>query len=80
MEFMHVLVGSEIKALGNNDRAARDEILTIEKRFMKEHLLSWAPLFLLQVKNEAETAFYREFADMALDFLFADYETITKAP
>lgn len=79
LEFMHVLVDSERKARGNKDDAAAKELLGIQKKFMHEHLLSWAPLFLAQVKNEAETGFYRDFADLALDFLFADYEHITGA-
>lgn len=79
MEFMYVLVDSERKARDNGDTAAAKELLGIQKTFMKEHLLSWGPLFLAQLKNEAETAFYREFADLGLDFLFADYEYITKA-
>jgi len=79
MEFMYVLVDSERKARENKDDAAANELLGIQKKFMNEHLLSWAPLFLAQVKNEAETAFYRDFADLALDFLFADYEHISEA-
>lgn len=79
LEFMHVLVEGERKARENNDKEAAKELLGIQKQFMHEHLLSWAPLFLAQVKNEAETGFYRDFADLALDFLFADYEYITGA-
>ena len=79
MEFMYVLVDSERKARDNGDETAAKELLGIQKIFMNQHLLSWAPLFLAQVKNEAETAFYRDFADLALDFLFADYEYITGA-
>ena len=79
MEFMYVLIDGERKARDNKDDAAAKELMGIQKTFMKEHLLSWAPLFLTQVKNEAETAFYRDFADLALDFLFADYEYIGEA-
>lgn len=79
LEFMHVLVDSERKALENKDEAAQKEILEIQKTFMKEHLLSWAPLFLAQVKKEAETSFYSDFSDLAIDFLFADYEHINDA-
>ncbi len=79
MEFMYVLVDGERKARDNGDKEAAKELLEIQQRFMKEHLLSWGPLFLAQVKNEAETGFYADFADLALDFLFADYEYITGA-
>ena len=79
MEFMHVLVDSQRKAEENNDNESARELLGIQKRFMQEHLLSWAPLFLNQVKAEAETAFYSDFADMAMDFLFADYELICES-
>jgi len=76
LEFMHVLTEGEGRAIQKKDETAQKEIMTIQKEFLKEHLLSWAPLFLNQVKKEAETSFYRDFADLAIDFLFSDYEYI----
>lgn len=76
LEFMHVLLEGEKRALVKKDEKSQLEILEIEKEFLKEHLLSWAPLFLNQVQKESETSFYREFADLAIDFLFSDYEYI----
>lgn len=76
LEFMHVLLEGEKRALIKKDEKSQLEILDIEKEFLKEHLLSWAPLFLNQVRKESETSFYREFADLAIDFLFSDYEYI----
>lgn len=76
LEFMHVLLEGEKRALTKKDEKSQLEILEIEKEFLKEHLLSWAPLFLNQVRKESETSFYREFADLAIDFLFSDYEYI----
>lgn len=76
LEFMHVLLEGEKRALVKKDEKSQLEILEIEKQFLKEHLLSWAPLFLNQVRKESETSFYREFADLAIDFLFSDYEYI----
>jgi len=76
LEFMHVLTEGEGRAIHKKDEKSQKEILTIQREFLKEHLLSWAPLFLNQLKKEAETSFYREFADLAIDFLFSDYEYI----
>lgn len=76
LEFMHLLVESELKAREQGDEAAARELVAIEKQFMKEHLLTFAPLFLETVRTEAVTAWYRAFAELALDFLFADFEAI----
>ena len=79
LEFMHLLVESELKAREQGDEEAAKELMGIQKRFLQEHLLSFAPLFLEAVKMEAVTEYYRSFAELALDFLFADFETVGEA-
>jgi TorA maturation chaperone TorD len=76
LEFMHMLVDSQRKALENDDKESIKELLRIQAEFMKEHLMTWAPLFLMQLKKYSETGFYRDFADLTLDFLWADNEYI----
>ncbi len=42
-------------------------------RFLKEHLLAWAPPYLLAMQKEAQTPFYRELCDFSVDYLLSDY-------
>jgi TorA maturation chaperone TorD len=77
LEFMYKLCDSEYKALENEDYKAAGEIAEIEYNFLKNHILEWAPMFLLNMKNEAATAFYYDVADFALEFILSDFEYLT---
>ncbi len=78
LEFMYKLCESELKALENGDYKAAGEIARIEYDFLKEHLLEWAPMYLMNVKNEAGSAFYFDLADLTLEFLLSDFEYLSK--
>lgn len=77
-EFMYMLCTAEKEALEANDIDAAAGIAQIQKDFLKEHLLEWAPMFLLNVKSEAGTAFYFDVADLALEFMMSDYEYLNE--
>ena len=77
MEFMYKLCEAELKALEEKDFHAASEIAKIEYDFLKEHLVEWAPMFLLNMKNEAGTAFYFDVADVALEFILSDFEYLS---
>ena len=77
-EFMYMLCTAEKKALEENDIEGAANIAQIQKDFLKEHLLEWAPMFLLNVKSEAGTAFYFDVADLALEFMMSDYEYLNE--
>ncbi|WP_353662229.1 molecular chaperone TorD family protein [Hydrogenimonas sp. SS33] len=78
LEFMYMLASSEYKALENEDTAAACEIAKIERDFLKEHLLEWAPMFLMNMKAEAGTPFYYDAASLALEFMLNDYEYLNE--
>ena len=78
LEFMYKLCEAELKALQEEDYTAAAEIAKIEYEFLKEHLVEWAPMFLLNMKNEAGTAFYFDVADVALEFILSDFEYLSK--
>ena len=78
LEFMYKLCDSELKALESEDDEAAAEIAKIEYEFMKEHILEWVPMFLINVKNEAGTAFYFDLADLALEFIMSDFEYLSE--
>ena len=78
LEFMYKLAESEKKALESEDYKAAAEIAQIEYDFLKDHLVQWAPMFLMNVKNEAGTAFYFDVADLALEFILSDFDYLHK--
>ena len=78
LEFMYKLVESEKKALEAEDYKAAAEIAKIEYDFLKDHLVQWAPMFLMNVKNEAGTAFYFDVADLTLEFILSDFDYLHK--
>jgi len=78
LEFMYVLCDAEKKAIQDGDKATACEIAKIQMNFLKEHLLEWAPMFLLNVKSEAGTAFYFDVADLALEYMMSDFEYLNE--
>ncbi len=78
LEFMFKLCEAELKALEDENFHAAAELADIEYHFLKEHILEWMPMFLLNVKSEAGTAFYYDAADLALDFIMSDFEYLTQ--
>ena len=77
LEFMYMLCDSERKALENEDYDAAAEIARIQYGFMKDHIMEWVPMYLLNVKSEAGTAFYYDVADLGLEFVMSDFEYLT---
>ncbi|MFT7859524.1 MAG: molecular chaperone TorD family protein [Sulfurimonas sp.] len=78
MEFMFKLCESQLKALEDGEEEIAAEIAQIQHGFLKDHLLQWAPMFLLNVKSEAATAFYFDVADLALEFMMSDFQYLTE--
>jgi putative dimethyl sulfoxide reductase chaperone len=78
LEFMYKLCDAEYKALEDEEYEIAAEIVEIQYNFLKEHLLEWAPMFLLNVKSEAGTALYFDAANLALEFILSDFEYITQ--
>lgn len=78
LEFMYKLCDAELKALEDKDYEAAAEIAKIQYNFLKEHLVEWAPMYLLNVKSEAGTAFYFDLADLATEFILSDFEYLSE--
>ena len=74
LEFVHKLIESEKKALENDDIENADKFSALQLKFIERHLVPWAPIYLINVKNEAQTPLYHDSAMMALDFLLSDFE------
>jgi TorA maturation chaperone TorD len=78
LEFMYKLCEAEYKALEDGETEIAGEIAEIQYNFLKEHLLEWAPMYLLNVKSEAGSAFYFDAAELALEFMMSDFEYLTE--
>lgn len=78
LEFMYVLCDAMKKAFNANDEKAIEEFLLIQKGFLKDHLLNWAPLYLINMKKESRTPLYHDGAELTLEFMLSDYEYINE--
>lgn len=76
LEFMYMLCVALQKALNEDDKDGACEIMQVQRAFLKEHLLEWTPLFLINAKLESRTPLYHDGAELALEFLLSDYEYI----
>jgi len=78
LEFMYMLCDATKKALEAEDREGVCELLKVQRAFLKEHLLEWAPLFLINVKRESRTPLYHDGAELTLEFMLSDFEYLTE--
>ena len=77
LEFMYMLCMALQKALEAEDMEGICELLQVQRAFLKDHLLEWAPLFLINAKRESRTPLYHDGAELTLEFLLSDFEYIT---
>ena len=78
LEFMYVLCDAMKKALEANDVDAIKEFLMVQRGFLKDHLLNWAPMYLINMKRESRTPLYHDGAELTLEFMLSDYEYINE--
>jgi len=77
LEFMYKLCDAELKALEDENYETAADIAAIQYDFLKEHIVEWAPMYLINVKSEAATAFYYDLANLAIDFILSDFEYLS---
>jgi len=78
LEFMYVLCDAMKKAFVADDEDAVKEFLYIQKGFLRDHLLNWAPMYLINMKKESRTPLYHDGAELTLEFMLSDYEYINE--
>lgn len=76
LEFMYMLCTALKKALDADDKDAVCELLLIQRGFLKDHLLEWMPLFLINAKRESRTPLYHDGTELTLEFILSDYEYV----
>ena len=69
LEFMYMLCMAQKKALEAGDKEGVCELLEVQRAFLKEHLLEWAPMFLINAKRESRTPLYHDGSELTLEFL-----------
>ncbi len=77
LEFMYELCKAELKALEDGDVEIAKQLAQLQYGFMRDHIVEWMPMYLLNVKNEAGTAFYFDLADFVLEFILSDFEYLS---
>ena len=78
LEFMYMLCDALNKAFDANDNDGMIELLQVQQGFLKDHLLNWAPMYLINMKNESRTPLYHDGAELALEFILSDYEYVSE--
>ncbi len=78
LEFMYMLCVAMKKALEADDLEGVCELLSVQRGFLKDHLLEWSPLFLINMKRESRTPLYHDGAELTLEFMLSDYEYINE--
>lgn len=76
MEFLQVLGKQALEAFRSDDGQKAAELLMTSYGFLMEHLISWTPLFLVDMKKFAKTDFYQALALMTSGFLAVDRELL----
>lgn len=78
LEFMYMLCDALKKAYEAEDKEGMIEILQVQKGFLQDHLLNWAPMYLINMKRESRTALYHDGAELTLEFILSDYEYVNE--
>lgn len=77
LEFMRVLAHRTAAALRADDEERAYSLINTQRNFMGDHLSSWVPVFLAEVRRFAETGFYLGVADVTEGFLEEDEALLT---
>ena len=69
LEFLHFLAYKESYALCHDGTEKQKTVLDAEKKFVKEHVGRWVPLFSGMLKKKAEYGFYKMVADLTAQWV-----------
>jgi TorA maturation chaperone TorD len=79
LEFLYLLLFRESRAQRDADAKALAETAALKKRFLDEHLGRWVGPFADAVMSAAQSAFYRELADMTDRFVGMEARRVSGA-
>lgn len=72
LEFLYLLLFRQNEAQRIGDTEALDAVSKLERRFLAEHLGRWVGPFTAAVKSGAQSAFYRELAELTERFVMME--------
>lgn len=78
MEFMMTLAKEELEEMKKGNEEKAKSLRQIQKKFLEEHLANWGTVYLLSAKDMAETPFYQDVCELALEFILSDYEYLAE--
>jgi TorA maturation chaperone TorD len=50
-----------------------------QSKFLEEHIIPWVVPYMMGMRSMADTPFYRDICDFAVEFLSADYEYLSQS-
>lgn len=77
LEFMQRLTEWEADKWNQDDRVNAEYCQSIQRMFLEQHLLPWAPQFCDVVIAQAEIPFYRAMSELAKNYLEVEQQSIT---
>jgi putative dimethyl sulfoxide reductase chaperone len=77
LEFMQRLTEWEADKWDQDDRENAEYCQSIQRMFLEQHLLPWAPQFCDAVIAQAEIPFYRGMSELAKNYLEVEQQSIT---
>jgi DMSO reductase family type II enzyme chaperone len=80
LEFMHFLAYKEAYAREHHGKKETEICWEAQRKFLKEHLGRWAPLFLERLADKAENGFYKELAQLTRNFLVFEARFLNVEP
>jgi putative dimethyl sulfoxide reductase chaperone len=72
LEFMHFLAYKESYARCHDGADKTQIVVDAQKKFVKDHIGRWVPLFARMLAKKADSGFFRFMADLALDWMEFD--------
>lgn len=75
-EFLMNLVKSELEAVQNGQDEYAATVRAVEKEFISTYLLPFALMFLPSLLDASKVPFYKDVAEIALEFLLSDFEEL----
>lgn len=80
LEFMHYLSYKESYAILHDGAEKLKTVIEAEKKFVKEHIGRWVPLFSGMLKRKADYGFYKILADFTTDWMAFDIAFLGVTP
>ncbi len=75
-EFLMNLAKSELDARNDGQDEYAEQIRSVQKEFIATHLLPFALMFLPSLLDASKNPFYKDAAEIALEFLLSDFEEL----